>query len=137
MNTARAIPFPQQTEVIEQVEPKYKVEPGIKLEIKLYLYVFGCLLLLTGLTVGLWALHLPWPLAPILAIAIAAIKVSLVVCFFMHLLSERWIVPLFIGLAVIHMVGLISGTYLTEWENAKTQVDKGGHYIQQTSNAAD
>jgi cytochrome c oxidase subunit 4 len=49
-----------------------------------YWTIFGCLLVLTIVTVAVSVLHLPATGAVILAIMIAISKASLVICFFMH-----------------------------------------------------
>ncbi len=63
---------------------------------KTYLAVFGALAVLTGVTVGVSYLHLARPKAIGAALLIAAIKVSLIAAFFMHLKFEkkiiRWII---------------------------------------------
>lgn len=56
---------------------------------KVYLAVFGALAVLTALTVGVAYLHLPRPGAITAALVIAAIKVSLIAAFFMHLKFEQ------------------------------------------------
>jgi cytochrome c oxidase subunit 4 len=62
----------------------------IRKEIRVYLTVFACLALLTGVTVwGCFGLKLPLHRAIILALVIASVKGSLVAAFFMHLLSEK------------------------------------------------
>lgn len=53
------------------------------------LVVFGSLLVLTGLTVAAWRLHLPTRSAITLALLIALVKGSLVAGWFMHLISEK------------------------------------------------
>jgi len=62
------------------------------------LLVFGSLLVLTGFTVTAWTLHLPTRWAIALALLIAAVKGSLVACWFMHLISEKrfiyWVLAL-------------------------------------------
>jgi len=62
---------------------------------KIYLAVFGALAVLTAATVGVSYLHLTRPYAIAVGIAIAAVKVSLIVFFFMHMKSEgkiiRWL----------------------------------------------
>lgn len=64
----------------------------IKAHVRTYLMVFGALLLLTLITVGVSYLHLPHTEAVILAIAIATLKAGLVAAFFMHLKGERKII---------------------------------------------
>jgi len=81
------------------------------------LLVFGALLVLTGFTVAAWTLHLPTGYAIALALLIAAVKGSLVACWFMHLLSERkfiyWVLALtaacFIPLLLIPVLTSSSG----------------------------
>ena len=65
---------------------------GIRKEIRRYLMVFGALAVLTLITVAISRLHLPTHQAVALALAVAAIKGSLVAAFFMHLISERKLV---------------------------------------------
>ena len=61
----------------------------IKAHIGLYYKIFGALMVLTLITVGVSYLHLPHTQAVILALAIAGLKASLVAMFFMHLKGER------------------------------------------------
>ena len=57
--------------------------------VRQYLFVGGSLLVLTGLTVGAFSLHLPKGLAIALALFIATVKASMVALVFMHLIDER------------------------------------------------
>ena len=57
--------------------------------VKTYLMVFGALMVLTCLTVGVSYLHLATREAIFVALLIATIKGSLVALFFMHLIDER------------------------------------------------
>ena len=52
---------------------------------KTLLGVFGALLILTVLTVGVHYIHIPSPWSMIVAMGIATLKVALVALFFMHL----------------------------------------------------
>ena len=61
----------------------------IKNHIKVYLYVFGALAILTVLTVAASYLKLSDGEAILLALTIASVKGSLVAGYFMHLISER------------------------------------------------
>ena len=56
---------------------------------KIYLAVFAALGLLTAATVGASYLHLARPGAIALALGIAAVKVTLIGAFFMHLKFEK------------------------------------------------
>ena len=60
----------------------------IQAHVRLYYKVFGTLLVLTLLTVAVSYLHLPHTPAVIVALAIAALKASLVATFFMHLVLD-------------------------------------------------
>lgn len=109
-------------------EPK-EMYAGVRYEMRVYLYVLASLLLLTGLSLGVWALHFPAPYRTILAVAIAVIKVSLIASFFMHLLSERGLLFLFIGLGIFYMLLLVIGSTLIELESSETMTRFGGHYL--------
>jgi len=80
----------------------------IKNHIKVYLYVFGALAILTVLTVAASYLELSDGEAILLALTIASIKGSLVAGYFMHLISERafitWILMLTAGIFFILML---------------------------------
>lgn len=66
--------------------------------VKLYLGVFGVLLVLTVVTVLVSYCHLP-PLAAVtVGLAIATVKAGLVVAFFMHLKGERLLIYGLLGL---------------------------------------
>ena len=66
--------------------------------------VFGALLVLTGVTVGVSYLHLPPYQAIALALVIALVKGSLVAAWFMHLVSERQL--------ILAVLGLTAGLFL-------------------------
>jgi len=73
----------------------------IKQEIRVYLYVFVALGVLTGVTVWVcYGLHLPIHYAIMVAVAIASLKGFLVAGFFMHLLSERKLIYGILALTV-------------------------------------
>jgi cytochrome c oxidase subunit IV len=61
----------------------------IRKHVKTYLMVFGALMVLTCLTVGVSYLRLATHEAIVVALVIATIKGSLVALFFMHLSHER------------------------------------------------
>lgn len=58
-------------------------------DVKLYLKVFGALLVLTGVTVVISKFHLPRPQAIALGLLVAVTKASLVAAIFMHLWGEN------------------------------------------------
>jgi cytochrome c oxidase subunit 4 len=61
----------------------------IRGHVKTYFMVFGALMVLTIITVGVSYLHLPIPMAILVALVVATIKGSMVALFFMHLSHER------------------------------------------------
>lgn len=73
---------------------------SIRKEVRRYLYVLGALAVLTIITVAVSQLHLPTGQAVALALAIAAVKGTLVAAFFMHLLSERKLIYAVLGVTV-------------------------------------
>ncbi len=76
----------------------------VKQHVRIYLMVFGALAVLTVVTVGVGYIHLSiWP-ALILALLIAIVKGSLVACYFMHLISEKKVIYLTLGMTVIFLL---------------------------------
>lgn len=71
------------------------------------MFVFGSLLVLTGLTVSAYFLHLPTRLAIALALLIATVKGSLVAAWFMHLISEKRIIYWVLALAAAFFIPLL------------------------------
>ncbi len=57
--------------------------------IRTYWFVFGALLVLTVVTVGVSRLDLSPAMAVVVALAVAMVKGSLVALFFMHLIDEK------------------------------------------------
>ncbi|MFT5143997.1 MAG: cytochrome c oxidase subunit 4 [Rhodothermales bacterium] len=99
--------------------------------VKVYLTVFGSLMVLTVVTVAVSYLHLSlWP-ALILALVIASVKAGMVASYFMHLIGEKKLIlgilaitflilfcmfAIFIsayhdqvGRAAVDMAGMVSG----------------------------
>jgi len=75
--------------------------------VKTYLMVFGALMVLTCLTVGVSYLHLATREAVFVALAIATIKGSLVALFFMHLSHERKLIYYTLMLTVVFFIFLM------------------------------
>jgi cytochrome c oxidase subunit IV len=73
----------------------------ISKHVKTYFMVFGALMALTVLTVGVSYLHLPTHQAIVVALLIATIKGSMVALFFMHLNHERKIIYWALMLTVV------------------------------------
>jgi cytochrome c oxidase subunit IV len=72
--------------------------------VRTYLMVFGALMVLTIITVGVSTLHLPTHEAILVALFIATIKGSLVALFFMHLNHERKLIYYVLALTVVFFV---------------------------------
>jgi len=77
------------------------------------LFVFLCLLVLTGFTVTAWTLHLPTRSAIALALLIALVKGSLVAGWFMHLVSEKRLIYWVLALTAAFFVPLLLIPVLT------------------------
>ena len=64
----------------------------VKQHVRVYVLVFAALAVLTVVTVAISYIHLPTAPAIAVAMAVALLKVGLVACFFMQLISERRII---------------------------------------------
>jgi len=82
--------------------------------IRPYLVVFGTLLTLTIVTVGVASLNLGESTTVLVAISIATIKASLVAMFFMHLKGEKPMVFWPLGLTAFLFVFLLAFVLWTE-----------------------
>ena len=76
--------------------------------------VFGTLLVLTLITVGVSYLDLPEVETVIVALSIATVKASLVAIFFMHLKGERPMVMWPLALTAFLFVGLLASVLYSE-----------------------
>ena len=76
--------------------------------VRVYMAVFATLLLFTGLTVAAWKWG-PAAVGPTIAVAlaIAAIKASLVALFFMHLSAEKKLIYWVLALAAVFFFALL------------------------------
>jgi cytochrome c oxidase subunit 4 len=79
----------------------------ISKHVKTYLMVFGALMVLTCLTVGVSYLRLPTHEAIVVALLIATLKGSLVALFFMHLSHERKLIYYTLILTVAFFIFLM------------------------------
>src|ERR671910_2505010 len=79
----------------------------IRSHVKTYYMVFGALMVLTVVTVGVSYLELATPLAITVALIVAVIKGSLVALFFMHLLHERKVIYWALMLTVVFFIFLM------------------------------
>ena len=76
--------------------------------------VFGTLLVLTLVTVGVSYLNLPEVETVVVALAIATFKASLVAMFFMHLKGEKPMVTWPLALTAFLFVGLLASLLFSE-----------------------
>jgi cytochrome c oxidase subunit 4 len=76
-------------------------------EVRRYLGVFGSLMVLTLVTVGVSYLNMPIVATVVVAIAIASLKAGLVAAFFMHLKSERAMIYWPLALTMFLFIGLL------------------------------
>ncbi len=79
----------------------------IQKEVKVYLLVFVGLAFLTVVTVAVSYLKLNVMAAVILALTIAAVKAALVVCCFMHLISEKKLIYTVLILTAIFFLAVL------------------------------
>ncbi len=80
---------------------------AIRRQTKIYVAVFGALMMLTLITVTVSYLHLSTPLTIAVALLIATIKGSLVAAYFMHLISERKAIYSILILTVLFFIVLM------------------------------
>jgi cytochrome c oxidase subunit 4 len=80
---------------------------AIRRQTKIYVAVFGALMMLTLITVTVSYLHLSTPLTIAVALLIATIKGSLVAAYFMHLISERKAIYSILVLTVLFFIVLM------------------------------
>jgi len=78
-----------------------------------YTYVFGTLLLFTGITVGAAYIDLKWA-NPVIALGIASFKAVIVILFFMHAAYQSRLIKMTIGAGFFTFLILITMT-LTDY----------------------
>ena len=76
----------------------------IKKSVRTYFMIFGALMVLTIITVGVSYVHLPVAAAVTVALIVATIKGSLVALYFMHLLHERKVIYWVLTLTLIFFI---------------------------------
>jgi len=96
----------------------------IQKEVKKYFVVFGALLILTVVTVGVSYLKFGMALGIIVALIIASVKGYLVACNFMHLSSEKKVVYFVLITAVIFLIGMMVIFYVSHFN-----LPEGAHYV--------
>ena len=92
----------------------------VQKEVRAYLMVFGGLLFLTIVTVAVSYLHLEIHEAVAIALFVALVKASLVACFFMHLISERKLIYIVLGITIIFFLSVMT-IPISEIRNSKIQ----------------
>ena len=85
----------------------------IKKSVRTYMMIFGALMVLTIVTVGVSYIHLPVAAAVTVALIVATIKGSLVALYFMHLLHERKVIYWVLALTVIFFIFMMFVPLLT------------------------
>jgi cytochrome c oxidase subunit 4 len=85
----------------------------IKKSVKTYMMIFGALMVLTIITVGVSYVHLPVAAAVTVALIVATIKGSLVALYFMHLLHERKVIYWVLTLTLIFFIFMMFVPLLT------------------------
>lgn len=85
----------------------------IRSHVKTYLMIFGALMVLTMVTVGVSYLHLPVAMAIAVALVVATIKGSLVALYFMHLNHERKLVYYVLALTAVFFIFMMFVPLLT------------------------
>ena len=79
--------------------------------VRIYLTIFGALLLGTGLTVVAAFIDFPWQFNTVVALTIAVAKATLVVLYFMHVRYSPRLVWLIVAAALFWMAILFSLTF--------------------------
>ena len=82
-------------------------------QVRRYMVVFVTLLAMTVLTVGVSYLHLEVHEAVLVAMVIACFKASLVLLFFMHLISEEKVIFIVLAFTVAFFIVLMVVPILT------------------------
>ena len=76
----------------------------VRKSVRTYFMIFGALMALTIITVGVSYVHLPVAAAVTVALIVATLKGSLVALYFMHLLHERKIIYWVLLLTLIFFI---------------------------------
>jgi cytochrome c oxidase subunit IV len=90
---------------------------AIDRQVRGYMVVFIALIALTAVTVGVSYLHLEVHSAVGVALAIACFKASLVMLFFMHLISERQVIFVILAFTVAFFLVLMIVPILTNLDH--------------------
>ena len=82
--------------------------------VRVYITVFGALLVLTLVTGAISYLDLSVPIAVAVALFVATIKGGLVAGYFMHLISEKKLIIAVLALTVVFFVALMALPVMTQ-----------------------
>jgi cytochrome c oxidase subunit 4 len=88
-------------------------------QVRGYMVVFIALIALTAVTVGVSYLHLEVHQAVAVALVIACFKASLVMLFFMHLISERQVIFVILAFTVAFFLALMFLPILTNLDHIR------------------
>ena len=105
----------------EQAGPDYPLAHHV-VPPRVYLMIFGALLVLTTITVGVAFVHLGDPWNDVVALTIALTKASLVVLFFMHAKWGSPMVKLTVLTAVAFLLLLFGITWSDYWARTSPAV---------------
>ncbi|MEW6272351.1 MAG: cytochrome C oxidase subunit IV family protein [Thermodesulfobacteriota bacterium] len=107
-------------------------------EVRTYLVIFGCLAVLTLMTVGVAYMNLPHAAGVVIALVIAAAKVFLIAAFFMHLRGEgrliNWSLAVCLALVLVLIVFVLPDLGIHPIEDAarraahEIEAVSHGHY---------
>ena len=88
----------------------------IQKHVKVYMFVFAALAIMTLITVAVSYLELPIYQAIAVTLFVACIKGGLVAAYFMHLISERKLIHYILILTFVFFVVLMSLPVLTDYD---------------------
>src|SRR5690606_4914598 len=81
--------------------------------VRIYVTVFVALMVLTIVTVAISYLDLSVPMAVTVALLVATVKGTLVACYFMHLVAEKKLIYIVLGLTALFFLVLLTVPILT------------------------
>ena len=102
-------------------------DQDLQTEKRRYPKIFGALIVLALVTVGISYLKPPMALAIVIALVVAAVMAALQAGFFMHLMQEKKIIHVILAMAFLFIAGLL---LLPLWQDYSipegTLIPKGG-----------
>lgn len=91
----------------------------IQKHVKIYMFVFAALAIMTIVTVAVSYLELPFYQAIAVTLFIAAIKGGLVAAYFMHLISERHLIHYILLLTLVFFIALMVLPVMTDFDSIR------------------